>query len=194
VGDVHGCSAELAKLLKKLSGHKVVLLGDLFTKGPDPLGVWELIQEHRLVSVLGNHDVSVIRDPQKHAWVTPEILSFLQDLPWMRKKGRFVAVHAAVHPEKGPQGTKQSLATLMRRFPNDTPGNPFWYDAGWKGPECVVFGHDALRGLVRRERKGRPIAIGLDTGCVYGGQLSAYLTDEDRVLQVKAKRAYKPVS
>ena len=190
---MHGCAAELAELLKKLAGHQVVLLGDLFTKGPDPLGVWSLIQEHRLVSVLGNHDVAVIRDPEKHPWLTPEILSYLQTLPLMRKEGRFVAVHAAVHPKMGHQGTQRAVATLMRRFPDETPGNPFWYDAGWEGPECVVFGHDAVRGLVRRERKGRPIAIGLDTGCVYGGQLSAYLAEQDIVVQVKAKRAYKPL-
>jgi diadenosine tetraphosphatase ApaH/serine/threonine PP2A family protein phosphatase len=189
---VHGCADELAKLLKELDGHKVVLLGDLFTKGPDPLGVWSLIQEHRLVSVLGNHDVAVMRAPEKHSWLTPEILAYLQALPLMRKKRGFVAVHAAVHPKLGPNGTQQAVATLMRRFPNESTSNPFWYDAGWKGPECVVFGHDAVRGLVRRERKGRPIAIGLDTGCVYGGQLSAYLADQDRVMQVKAKRAYKP--
>lgn len=170
-----------------------MLLGDLFSKGPDPLGVWSLIQEHRLVSVLGNHDVGVLRSPEKHPWLNPEILAYLEALPLMRKKGRFVAVHAAVHPKLGPKGTEQAVATLMRRFPNETPGNPFWYEAGWKGPECVVFGHDAVRGLVRKERSGLPIAIGLDTGCVYGGQLSAYLADEDRVVQVKAKRVYRAI-
>lgn len=190
---MHGCAAELAKILKKLEGRKVVLLGDLFTKGPDPLGVWALIQEHKLVSVLGNHDVAVLRAPNKHPWVTAEILAYLGALPLMRAKGRFIAVHAGVHPKEGPAGTERPIATLMRRFPDDTASNPFWYDAGWKGPQCVVFGHDAMRGLVRRERKGLPIAIGLDTGCVYGGQLSAYLTDEDTVVQVKAKRVYKAV-
>ncbi len=45
VGDVHGCADELDKLLRKARPTRVVLLGDLFTKGPDPRGVWSLIRE-----------------------------------------------------------------------------------------------------------------------------------------------------
>ena len=43
----------------------------------------------------------------------------------------------------------------------------------------MVFGHWARRGLVLRPR-----VIGLDTGCVYGGQLSAWIAEEDRIIQV----------
>jgi hypothetical protein len=50
----------------------------------------------------------------------------------------------------------------------------------------VLHGHDARRGLIDR----RPWTLGLDTGCVYGGALTGYLLEEDRLLQVPARRMH----
>lgn len=60
VGDVHGCAYELEELIKrakqKLSEFQLVLVGDLFTKGPDPVGVYEIAREHNAICIKGNHD------------------------------------------------------------------------------------------------------------------------------------------
>ena len=61
VGDVHGCATELGRLLDLAEPTDVVLVGDLFLKGPDPVGVWRLIRERGLRSVLGNHDVKLLK-------------------------------------------------------------------------------------------------------------------------------------
>ena len=39
VGDVHGCAAELSELIRIARPRRLILVGDLYTKGPDPAGV-----------------------------------------------------------------------------------------------------------------------------------------------------------
>jgi bis(5'-nucleosyl)-tetraphosphatase (symmetrical) len=57
------------------------------------------------------------------------------------------------------------------------------------GGRTVVFGHWAVQGLVVR-----PGLRGLDSGCVWGGRLSAWIAEEDRVASVPAERAWAQVS
>lgn len=199
VGDVHGCAQELADLVARAAPDRVLLVGDLFTKGPDPVGVWALIQEHRMQSVLGNHDELVLKAWERGELPAvralrarcPEVRAWLAERPLFHLEPGLVVVHAGLHPHHGVGGTSRVRATNMRRFPDDRDlGNPFWYDAGWSGPETVVFGHDARRGLVRRERAGRPVAVGLDSGCVYGRQLTGWIVEEDQLFAVGARRVW----
>jgi len=191
VGDVHGCADELATLLEVASAERIILLGDLFTKGPDAAGVWRLVQQHACEAVLGNHDRFLLhrRDRLDGLGLPPEVRPWLAALPlWIQGEG-WLAVHAGIHPTGGLDETDVWIATMMRAWPSRLdPHGPGWYEA-YTGDQLVIYGHDARRGLVDL----RPRTLGLDTGCVYGGQLSAYLLEEDRVLQVPANRAYRPV-
>jgi len=49
----------------------------------------------------------------------------------------------------------------------------------------VLFGHWPAS----EPRRGKK-AIGLDTGCVYGYNLTCYIIESDELVQVKAKRQY----
>jgi len=67
--------------------------------------------------------------------------------------------------------------------PDGCPAGFVPWDTLYRGPTLIVHGHWAMRGYFRTER-----VLGLDSGCVYGGPLSAWCQDEDRVVQVPARR------
>ena len=66
------------------------------------------------------------------------------------------------------------------------PGYSRWYETRSKDPCTIVFGHWSQLGLVREAG-----VVGLDSGCVWGGALSA-LRLEDRALHQVACRGYQP--
>ena len=203
VGDVHGCADELRALLKKASADRVVLVGDLFTKGPKPVGVWKTIRRHGLLAVLGNHDQRLLdaldgKRPADHPAMQciarlnrkdPAWVDWLRALPLYEKAGPFTVVHAGMHPSGKKRRTSRRDALVRRRWPVDDAAHPLWHQVYW-GKRRIIFGHDAVRGHIRVERDGEPWLIGLDTGCVYGGELSGYLVEEDVRISIPAKSVY----
>lgn len=143
------------------------------------------------------------------------LLAWLARRPFVRAWDDVVCVHAAVHPLwRDPVA---ELAGLDPRVPDertdfvtgarycDAEGRR--PDADWPPPEppyvpwyvhwmtrrgerrTVVFGHWARAGLVRAER-----VRGLDTGCVWGNELTGWIAEEDRLVHVPARRVYSPRS
>ena len=63
IGDIHGCSGELAQLLEQIPldpGDNLLSVGDLFHRGPDPAGVMDLLQEAHVRFILGNHEMRLL--------------------------------------------------------------------------------------------------------------------------------------
>jgi hypothetical protein len=124
----------------------------------------------------------------------PTWAEWLRDLPlFIEEVSGFTVVHASLHPTGDLPQTTRAMALFWRRWPEDQPDGRPWHQV-YAGERRVLFGHDARGGLVRIERKGIPWLIGLDTGCVYGGKLSGYIPEADRLVQVDARRAYKAIS
>ncbi|MEM7306216.1 MAG: metallophosphoesterase [Planctomycetota bacterium] len=143
-----------------------------------------------------------------------ELCGWLAGQPFVRRMDDLYQIHAGLHPGwSDPQAELHGLAPLgddpraafavrvrycdeHGALPDDDgapPGPPFrpWfehYDPARHAGRTVVFGHWAVRGLVVEER-----LRGLDTGCVWGGRLTAWIPEEDRIEQVDAARAYAEV-
>jgi len=215
IGDVHGCAAEFEAILDTVvfrSGRdRLLLTGDAFTRGPDPMRVWELIGETRAEMVLGNHDDRQLRqlresdagrEPRfkhdqkltfdKMTPVSAQLLAWLEERRLFIEEEGFILVHAGIHPEKGLAGTARDEFLTIRRWPPaDGLGGPRWHDfiVPIEG-RTLIFGHDAPGGLVvrRNEEHLAPWLLGLDSGCIYGGSLSAWIMEEQRLVQIDSQQ------
>jgi hypothetical protein len=205
VGDIHGCFDELRDLLEKVAlgdADRLVCVGDLVVKGEKNREVLDLfMSDARFSSVLGNHDRAVLRglrDAGAPLKATQErcvqelqadaarYADFLGSLPLILDLGAHAVVHAGVRPGVPlAEQEEDDLVELRTLGPDRTSrdGVP-WYEL-YDGPQTVLFGHWPAFPL----RRG-PRALGLDTGCVYGFQLTAYVLEEDRLVSVPARRAY----
>ena len=175
VGDVHGCVDELQALLRQcgvVRGDRVVLAGDLVAKGPDSRGVVQLVREIGALAVLGNHDDFCIdvwrrrhqaeaRHPRR--WLLDTLdesdWAFLESLPLFLRLGaegeggpEVAVVHAGAVPGVPlEEQERDNLLSLRSLVGGSAPSRRLlmrWpWAAAWRGPEHIVFGHDAVRGL-----------------------------------------------
>ena len=205
IGDIHGCYDELTELLEKAEvGEKdrVVSVGDLISKGPKSREVLELFMtDARFSSVMGNHDLALRRrwngedvdlkpsQKETHKELKGEkeaYVNFLNRLPFIIDLDTHLVVHAGLRPNVELCSQTTGDMTRMRTLGGDREsdeGTP-WYHV-YYGDKIVLFGHWPAS----EPRRGKK-AIGLDTGCVYGFTLTAYIIETDEFVSVPAKRAY----
>jgi hypothetical protein len=212
IGDIHGCHQELAELLGRVAPAKddrLIFLGDLVNRGPDSLAVIDIARARGAISLLGNHelrllnfrktgDASFLRETDRAtlARLRPSDWAWLEQMPLTHHEPELntVFVHGGFLPgqpwQKQPAGIVTGIQVIDRdgrpRKRSEAPGAPFWSDL-WNGPPFVVYGHTS-----RPEIHKRKWSVCIDTACVLGGALTAYILPERRVVQVKAKRAYYP--
>jgi serine/threonine protein phosphatase 1 len=225
VGDIHGCAKELGTLIDKLelqADDRFISVGDLYHRGPDPVGVAELMLAlPQFELVLGNHErVLVERLNRLPAEVdlsgfdahdlagdggttmaefnpadSDKLLSLVRGRPYFIRgehEGQgWLIVHAGVIPGKSVEDSTPFELTRVRELSN-MPGNPFWGEV-WAGPELVIYGHTVFRFMRTHFVGEKLVSLGLDTGCVYGGTLTAYRIEDGSVVEVAAERSYWPL-
>lgn len=220
IGDVHGCGEELAALLdqcdRSYPGGRLVFVGDLFTKGPRPDLVAELITERRRSGqrvdlVCGNHDLR-LRDAMRrreqgaHLDTLPDTEALTIRL--LERRGslrlaadltveacgriqvrdprlRWVIVHGGIDPSRGLDATPDHVKVQIKA----PEGSPHWWERYDGADGLIVVGHKPLPApLIRRHANGEPFVAVIDTGCAYGGALTAYCVEDDRLIQVSSRQ------
>jgi bis(5'-nucleosyl)-tetraphosphatase (symmetrical) len=150
----------------------------------------------------------VLAAPDRHA-----LLDWLRQQPLVQTWDDLVLVHAGLHPAwDDPAAIARPLEAQIRtgtipwndealsfltrvrhcdahgRRPasdrSPDPGFAPW-DHFYRGRRIAVCGHWAQRGLVVSER-----VRGIDTGCVWGNALTAWVAETDRIFSVRAARRY----
>jgi serine/threonine protein phosphatase 1 len=189
VGDVHGCVAELETLLTELDPTEddlVVFVGDLVRKGPDSRAVVERVREaENFLTVRGNNEQKLI-DGSEHLPELDEHLDWIGTLPAAISFDDVLVAHGGVDPRR-PLSEHELVDLLETRAvpPENGYDGPFWFELHERLPR-VFFGHTVLDAPVVTDG-----AVGLDTGCVYGGDLTAYDYRADELRSVPAERTYQ---
>lgn len=205
VGDIHGCADELEMLLDEISlkaDDRVVSVGDLVAKGSKNRAVLDrFIEDERFAAVLGNHD-RVLRRYWRGEGVSlnsaqeaaldelkaneARYSTYLQELPLMIDLGAHLVVHAGVRPGVALDAQTIEDLTELRTLGEDRTSRKgvAWYEV-YDGEKTVLFGHWPAA-EPRRARR----AIGLDTGCVYGYKLTAYIIETAEFASIQAQKAY----
>lgn len=212
IGDVHGCFDELDELVSTVRPHpgdRVIGVGDLVARGPSSARVVELFRGCAWESVRGNQDAKVIDGTGSVSDLEGrnDLLDWLAARPdWIDiPEAGVLVVHGGVLPGTPVldyllRDQRNSLRTLrfLRRdckgewlpVPKgmERDGDRFWGDL-WDGDRIVVYGHSPIPDARPRIRA---TTVGIDTGCVYGGRLTAAILDDGewRFESVEARQAY----
>ena len=223
IGDVHSCADELENLLtiakERYPEHKIVYIGDLFDRGPDPKKTLDLVSASAGYVIPGNHDLRIAKilagQKPEEPWLQPEYMLTEATISTLKAAGvleqatalfgqssqliigdgkdTLVAVHAAVLANDAGRfnraAQRRALYGLLDTKAAGAPKRQDWRGLYLKerGKFPVVCGHEVIS---RPEWRGNTINI--DTGCVYGGALTALVWPEGELLQVKAAKTYCP--
>ena len=196
-------------------GRKAIFLGDLIDRGPKIPEVLRLVMDMVVAGIAlclpGNHDVKLRRKLKgKHVNLThglaesveqldkfptifhQQILDFYKKLidHYLLDWGKLVVAHAGMIEELQGRVLGKVYAFALYGQPTgeiDEFGLPVRYNwaADYRGRAMVVYGHTPI---LETEWLNNTICI--DTGCVFGGKLTALRYPEKELVSVPAKYIY----
>jgi polynucleotide kinase-phosphatase len=210
-----GYEADEAGVRRHAAGRKVIFLGDLVDRGPRVVDVLRtvmgMVAGGTALCVPGNHDVKLLKwlrgrnvrvahglqqsidELEAEApGFRSDVAAFLDSLVshYVLDGGRLVAAHAGLKEEmQGRASGRVRDFTLYGETTGemDELGLPVRADwaAGYRGAAHVVYGHTPVA-----EPQWLNRTINIDTGCVFGGRLTALRWPERELLSVAARQTY----
>jgi len=196
IGDIHGCIGEFESLLDKIelsSTDNLRLVWDTIHGWPASIEVLKLIESlwDRVVSVLWNHEhffcrrIDVLCSPNDTAPIPEYTRNLARELknsdrinqilqfPYLFEDDISIVIHQWLIP--GIQ-VKNHHQELQKKWKNNSKN---WYlEYTWK--KKVIYGHRVFEWWKRYWN-----TLWIDTWCVHWGYLSAYILEEDRIIQQK---------
>jgi len=196
-------------------GRKAVFVGDLVDRGPKIPGVLRLVmsmvETGAAMCVPGNHDMKLVRklkgrDVQITHGLADSLAQLDREPPEFRQKvaafldglvshyvfddGKLVVAHAGMKEEMQGRGSgKVRDFALYGETTGETDdlGLPVRLDwaAEYRGKAMVVYGHTPVA-----EPEWLNRTINIDTGCVFGGKLTALRYPEKELISVPARQTY----
>lgn len=196
-------------------GRKAIFLGDLVDRGPKTPDVLRMVmgmvQRGTAFCVPGNHDIKLMRKLRgKDVQIThglaetlaqlanepPEFIAavkqFLDDLVshYVLDEGRLVVAHAGLKAEMQGRGSgKVREFALYGETTGETDefGLPIRYPWAeqYRGTASVVYGHTPIPAPEWLNH-----TINIDTGCVFGGSLTALRWPEREIVSIPARSTY----
>jgi protein phosphatase len=196
-------------------GRKAIFLGDLVDRGPKIPEVLRLVmgmvEAGTTLCVPGNHDIKLMRKLRgKDVQITHglaesleqldrespafrgKVLEFIDELVshYVLNDGKLVVAHAGMKEEMRGRGSgKVRDFALYGETTGETDefGLPVRYNwaAEYRGKAMVIYGHTPVPQLDWLNR-----TINIDTGCVFGGSLTALRYPERELLSIAARATY----
>jgi protein phosphatase len=196
-------------------GRKAIFLGDLVDRGPNTPDVLRLVmtmvQSNSGLCVPGNHDTKLLRKLRgRDVQIThglaesleqldkespsfkDEVATFIDGLisHYVLDDGRLVVAHAGMKAAfQGRSSARVRDFALFGETTGETDefGLPVRYNwaSEYRGNSMVVYGHTPVA-----EPEWLNRTINIDTGCVFGGRLTALRYPEKELVSVPAGRTY----
>ncbi|MEL6805753.1 MAG: metallophosphoesterase, partial [Bacteroidota bacterium] len=197
------------------AGRQAVFLGDLVDRGPNSPAVLKLVMSMvnagTALCVPGNHDIKLQKKLNgknvqlKHGLAETveqlaletsefkkEVREFLYSLisHYVLDGGKLVVAHAGLKEDMQGRGSGAVRAFCLYGETSgeiDEFGLPVRHDwaAEYRGRAKVIYGHTPVP-----EAEWLNKTIDIDTGCVFGGKLTALRYPEEELVSVSAQKTY----